>query len=213
MDRLQKFLTGVIFDFDGVIKESLEIKTHGFLGLFPFADDTLKRRIKEHHETNMGVSRFIKIPLYMNWAAEPITEQSVSTFTQKYSELVVRLVVDSDWVPGVQDFIKEAKRKSHLYVVSATPRDELLEILTRLDLLEYFTLVFGSPKSKSDAVHDILIGHNFDRHRLLLIGDSMQDYLAAKKNGLKFILRRTKYNIEIQRYSDVTTIRDFQEFL
>ena len=57
-------IKGVIFDFDGVICESVGIKTDGFAMLYePYGKDVVDKVIK-HHLVNGGVSRFEKLRLY-----------------------------------------------------------------------------------------------------------------------------------------------------
>ena len=55
----------IFWDFDGVIKESVSIKTDAFVELFrPYGDDVCTM-IKQHNVDKLGMSRFDKIPLYL----------------------------------------------------------------------------------------------------------------------------------------------------
>ena len=55
----------LFWDFDGVIKESLEIKREAFANIFQGIDEKTKLKIKNHHDKNGGMSRYEKIPLYL----------------------------------------------------------------------------------------------------------------------------------------------------
>ena len=56
----------VFWDFDGVIKESVSVKTDAFEELFKPYGDIVRNKVKNHHIENAGMSRFNKIPLYLN---------------------------------------------------------------------------------------------------------------------------------------------------
>ena len=58
-------IRNIIFDFDGVILESVDIKTQAFAELFSEYPDHLEDIIK-HHKNNSGVSRYEKIKYYLN---------------------------------------------------------------------------------------------------------------------------------------------------
>ena len=54
----------IIFDFDGVIADTLQLKTDAFAELYsPFGDHIIKK-VVSHHKMNLGVSRFEKIKFY-----------------------------------------------------------------------------------------------------------------------------------------------------
>ena len=57
-------LKGIIFDFDGVIAESVQIKSDAFASLYEQYGDNIVKKVIEHHEANGGMSRFEKIRLY-----------------------------------------------------------------------------------------------------------------------------------------------------
>ena len=60
----------VFWDFDGVIKDSVDIKSIAFEKLFSIYGTKISKKVRAHHEKNAGVSRFDKIPLYMSWSNE-----------------------------------------------------------------------------------------------------------------------------------------------
>ena len=71
----------IFWDFDGVIKESVSVKTDAYLELFrPYGSDVCKQ-VKNHHLANGGMSRFDKIPLYLKWA--DLEQNWVSAYGEK----------------------------------------------------------------------------------------------------------------------------------
>ena len=54
----------ILLDFDGVLAESMNIKTEAFAQLFePFGDEIVKKVVK-HHIKHGGISRYKKIKYY-----------------------------------------------------------------------------------------------------------------------------------------------------
>ena len=62
------FKKNMFWDFDGVIKETTQLKTEAFVGLFNDISPATRSKIQRHHNLNNGISRFDKIPLYLEWA-------------------------------------------------------------------------------------------------------------------------------------------------
>jgi hypothetical protein len=71
LEILVKEFKIIFWDFDGVIKDSVIVKSKGYEKLFLSFGKEVVERVNQHHEANGGVSRFEKIPLYLSWAGEP----------------------------------------------------------------------------------------------------------------------------------------------
>ncbi len=188
----------VFWDFDGVIKDSVEVKSIAFEKLFSIYGSKISSRIREHHEKNGGVSRFDKIPLYMSWTNELVTNEGVQKFCNQFSLLVKQSVIDSPWVPGFLEFIGSNHNKQKHILVTATPKDEIEEILEKLDIV-----------LKKDAIFMELNNLAIEPKNAIMLGDSNSDYKAAKNNGILFILRCTDLNKDLQKICKDNTFKDF----
>ena len=74
----------IFWDFDGVIKESVSVKTDAYVKLFkPYGSDVCKQ-VKNHHLANGGMSRFNKIPLYLKWVGLEQNDAEVQNGTQDF---------------------------------------------------------------------------------------------------------------------------------
>jgi phosphoglycolate phosphatase-like HAD superfamily hydrolase len=192
----------IFFDFDGVIKESLDVKTNAFIKLFKPFGNSISERVRNHHLSNGGMSRYEKFPIYFEWANMVSNQDLVNSYSEQFSKLVFNGVVDSDWVPGVKQFIKKNFRKAILIIVSATPQNELEDILLALDLRKYFSDVFGAPASKKDSIKKSLLKYSIDSKNCIMIGDARADMDAASFNNVPFILRMHETNKDLfEKYS------------
>ena len=188
----------VFIDFDGVIKDSVEVKSNAFMRLFdPFGQD-VAIKVRNHHEENGGMSRYEKLPLYLRWGGEEPSDNLVKEYSKRFSKLVKQNVIDSEWVPGILDFFRKNFDKNTFLLVTSTPQFEIEEILLSLNIRNFFKEVIGAPTKKTDAIQMLLEKYFIAPESSVMIGDSLSDYHAAKENGVLFLLRSTNLNKNFQ---------------
>lgn len=209
--RIDKYQL-IFWDFDGVIKESIDVKTQAFVSLFDDYGSEVKNKVRNHHLANGGMSRFDKLPLYLRWAEQEIKEETTNEYCNRFSQLVFDGVINSDWVPGSESYLKLNSYNQRFILVSATPQEELELILEKLNLKECFNDIFGSPKSKKDAIAEILNSTNTNPDKSLMIGDAQVDIDAAQDNNVPFLLRLHLNNESFFSNYKGETIKDFREY-
>ena len=179
----------IILDFDGVILESVDVKTKAFRELFSFTPEYVDK-IVNFHVQNGGMSRFDKFRYFYKYILkEPLSDEQYDFLCSRFSELVFEGVLKSTFVPGAKKFLKHFSTKTSLFVASATPASELAEIVRQRDLLYYFRAIYGSPRTKQECIEEILINMNCQKENAIFVGDALNDYKAAKKAGVRFIGR------------------------
>ena len=104
----------IFWDFDGVIKESVSVKTEAFVELFTPYGDNVCNKVRSHHVENAGISRFEKIPLYLKWSGIEPTKTIIDDICSRFNRIVKNKVINSNWVPGVETFLHKNKKKYHL---------------------------------------------------------------------------------------------------
>jgi len=181
----------IFFDFDGVIKDSVDVKCKAYVSLFGEISPELKYKISTHHLSNGGMPREIKIPLYMSWVGMGVDRVSVEGCTKIFSAKVVDDVINSPWVLGVEEFIKSAHMNTLLVIVTATPLEEIILILQKLEIINFFRAVYGWPCEKSAAITEFLDVNSIDPDDAVFIGDAATDFHSACISGVNFILRRS----------------------
>lgn len=197
---LKKIVNGfmIFWDFDGVIKDSVDVKIEAYENLFLPYGPEIARRIREHHEANGGVSRFDKIPLYLEWAGLAPTPEQIEKCCQQFSQAVVQAVIDSPWVPGVREYLLKHYMDQYFVLVTATPHKEIEKILASLKLSHCFKEIFGAPTKKEQAIKAVLERSKCPPDETIMIGDLESDLLAAQANSVPFLLRRTPLNSGLQ---------------
>ena len=205
----------VFFDFDGVIKDSIAVKTEAFYKLYlPFGEEIAKQA-KQHHIENGGVSRFEKFKIYhKEFLGEELTTEEIQEWANKFSDLVKQAVVESNYVPGALELIKELSKDTLQFIITGTPQKEIEEILKALNISQYFEEVCGSPTKKIEWSQYLLDKYKLNSEDVIFIGDAMSDYNAANHHGFKFIFREHYENEEqfkemkIIKVKDLTTVQN-----
>lgn len=179
----------VFFDFDGVILDSVNVKTEAFHALYrPYGAD-IADRVREHHLANGGMSRFDKFRHYhQQFLGEELDEDGLDRLCREFSNLVVDRVVESPAIPGAMETLTALEEAGiPAYVVSGTPHDEMGLIIRRRGLSRFFVEVHGSPRKKTAIVREILDRTGYDPVRCLFIGDALSDWKAAHESDLHFL--------------------------
>lgn len=202
----------IFWDFDGVIKDSVAIKADAFEQLFEEYGAEITEKIREHHLANGGMSRFDKIPLYGQWAGKNICSQFVEEYSKRFSKLVFQGVLNSPWVPGVDDYLRNNKYGQTFILVSATPQKELELILNALNLRHCFQYVYGTPVSKQDAISKSMSRLSISSDDCIMIGDALVDLEAANANNIQFLLRQHTSNTKVFHDYAGPSIRDFLDY-
>ena len=179
-------IRAAILDFDGVILESVEVKTEAFRSLFADVPDHVDE-IVEYHRENTGVSRFDKFRhIYATILKRDLSDRDFDRLSARYHELVIDGVLASPYVAGAEGFLERFSRRIPLYVVSASPEGELTDIITKRGMTRYFRGIFGAPRRKVDCIRAIRDLEHLDPPQVLFVGDALNDYRAAREAGVSF---------------------------
>ncbi len=180
----------ILFDFDGVLAESMNVKTEAFAKLFePYGEETVDK-VVVHHIKNGGISRYKKIEYYFSeYLGKPLSEDDVNTVAKKFSELVVEKVVKAAWVKGAKEFLEKHYQTIDLYVVTGTPQEEIMWIIDRRKMNKYFTGIYGTPDTKPVLFRRIMAEKGYDYDKVLYIGDCLSDYHDAVEANIPFLGR------------------------
>ena len=203
----------IIFDFDGVILESLEVKSNAFYELYLKYGKKIAKKVKTHHNNNPGINRFDKFNFYSkNYLGYKIKDKDSLELSKKLSKLILKKILDCDFVYGVRNFLKLNKKSYLFFISSATPENELRIITDSLNISNFFKKIYGSPLSKKDHIKKIIKLYNFKKRNVLFIGDAIADYNAASSNNINFILRENEYNKKILMDNNIIRINNFYNF-
>lgn len=183
-------IKAIIFDFDGVLVESVDIKTNAFAILFEDEGEDIVKQVVDHHIKNTGVSRFDKFRyFYRALLKRDLTDERFAQLCDRFSKLVVEEVVNAPYVKGGKEFLDSYCGIYKCFIVSATPQPEIEDIIARRGMGRYFAEIFGAPHKKVDAVREITARYGYHAAEVAYVGDALSDYEAAAINRIRFIAR------------------------
>ena len=130
-------IKNIIFDFDGVILDSMPIRTEGFKKIFENYDNKKVEELISFHLINGGLSRFVKIKYFFEELLETsISEEEINFFADKYSKIMKENLINEKYlIRETVDFIKNNNNKIKMFIASGSEEKELRLINKSLYLL------------------------------------------------------------------------------
>ena len=206
-------IKGIIFDFDGVIVDSVQVKTDAFAVLYKPYGPNIVKKVVEHHEANGGMSRFEKIRLYHeSFLNKTISEGGIMNFAGQFSELVVKKVIEAPYVPGALEYIKSEYSNKKLFISTGTPSDEIFRIVKAKNIGHYFVEILGSPDIKMEHLKFIMSKYELNADELIFFGDSSTDINAASAFNIPFILIKNSHNYNAFESYNGDYIKNFFDY-
>ncbi|WP_461211557.1 HAD family hydrolase [Desulfocurvus sp. DL9XJH121] len=178
----------IVFDCDGVLLDSVPIKTRTFGKLFEDLGPEAVDYVVSYHMAHGGVSRYAKFAHYFErFHGRSITENESRDLDRRFNELGMEELLTTPPIPGVVDFLEKHQATWPLYVASGAPQYELEIVLRKVGLFKYFKQVLGSPRPKALLLGDAVRAENAEPGRVLMIGDASTDLEAARRVGTRFL--------------------------
>ena len=183
-------IKAIAFDFDGVITESMDIKTQAFAHLFRNCSEDIIKKVIKLHLDNGGVSRFKKFKIiYRDYLNSKLTKDEEERLGKEFSEFCLSKLTTCPYVKGAEEFLEANYDKYLFFIVSGTPHDEINYIVDRRQLRKYFKGVWGTPRAKAMILKMIIKEYSLKADEVIFVGDAPTDYEGAKDTGIRFIAR------------------------
>ncbi len=203
----------LVFDFDGVLAESNEIRFNGFRRLFQEFPSHQVDELVAYAKANGGVSRYEKIRYFFQEVrGEPITEERVQVMAAQFSDLVRQEVVDAESVKCSVEFMKQNISRFNFALVSGSDQTELRGVCRERGIGHYFKRILGSPVKKKDNLARLLEDLGWKTNETVYIGDSNNDLDASLANRIDFIGRNSGLVewacTEVPGISDLSELED-----
>ena len=188
IDKLKQY-DFVVFDCDGVILDSNEMKSEAFAQSLRGESDELIEQFIAYHKSNGGISRYKKIDYFFHQIKKETknVEQQIADTLDKYSAIVKKGLNECSYIAGVIETIKTLQQENiPLYVVSGSDEEELNQVFHDRGIKKQFKEIYGSPKTKIENLEKIQKSRGNLANGVVL-GDSKSDMLAAEFYNLDFM--------------------------
>ena len=201
----------ILWDFDGVILDSMLVRDWGFREIFRDFDESLVDELITYHRINGGLSRYVKIRyFYEEILKKSITEERVFDYAECFSVLMKKELINrNNLIKDSVEFIKNNFKKFNFHIVSGSDQNELRYLCSKLEISRFFLSINGSPTPKKTLVANLLKEYDYNRDNTILIGDSMNDFEASEDNSISF------YGYNNRELKKVSTqyLNNFHNFL
>lgn len=196
-DRLQDMLASyavVIFDLDGVLVDSNEVKVSCLRATFATFPEDLVDEFADEFRRTFGRSRREHFMWFHARARQHgLTGTNAQNFFTVYAGAYADLLADhypqAPLCAHAGRLVAAlASRGVQLYVATGTLTAEANLVLKNLGLREPFRAVFGGEESKARRIARILEVSGVGPEQAVLIGDTRQDARAAAAAGCDFTL-------------------------
>jgi len=217
---LKKILTKItaqksifVFDFDGVIVDSMISKGSSFANIFN-VDYQLKRQIINYHLKNGSKSRFDKIKYITKYILksnngsydEKYILKKISDFKKNYLKNIDSIKL----VKGIDCFLKYINKiDNKIYIVSAAPRLEIEFFLKKFKLSSFISYIYDSKISKSDAMNKIININKTSNEKYIYFGDSISDWDVCQDIKIDFCAVLSNKKSNLHKKKSFSKINDF----
>ncbi len=183
-----KMIKQILFDFDGVIIDSMPIKTEAFRKILQNFDPVSVDKLVDYHNLNGGLSRYVKLHyFFQELLSTPVTEEEIYRYANQFSKIVKEELSNKSYlISEVVQFLKENQSNYSFHIVSGADETELKYLCEKLEIRQYFQSIHGSPTHKNELVKQVLAENHYEKSETILIGDSINDHEAAEVNEIGF---------------------------
>lgn len=180
----------IVFDFDGVIVPSEEIKVQGYSLIFSeFGEyvpiEAIEEARKEFAEGKGN--RFDIIRSIFQRIGSKDVDAHTEEYVMRYGKIVKERIGALEVNPDIRKILGQLHSHYPLYINSNNPDQSLKDTLRSLNIESYFKGVFGSLKKKVQNLQGIARLENARPEDILFIGDGDGDFSATEEFGCEFI--------------------------
>jgi len=178
----------IFWDFDGVLMDSNAVRDHGFEQVLREYPKQKTKELLKYHRENGGLSRYVKFRYFFEEIMSTlISDDEIQEWADKFSQVMRKLLLNKDLlIQETINFIKRNQENYRMYITSGSDQEELRFLCKSLEIDHLFNSIHGSPKPKKEWVKDLIEINRYDKKDCVLVGDSYNDFEAARANDIAF---------------------------
>lgn len=184
----------VVFDFDGTLVDSNEIKTRTYFEVArPYdPDGSVVGQVLAGapQGDRFDVIRTIvcKLADGGKLPAQARLEEWADQWAQTYTAICETAIAACEEILGASSTLEWLRSKGILlFVNSRTPTETLARVIKLRSLDRYFSGVYGAPASKVENLHKVRERNRWQEREMLVVGDGEDDRAAAAEIGCHFV--------------------------
>ena len=215
-DRSNIFETKImVFDFDGVIIDSAEVKIDEYRNLFSqfTKNETTLNEIINIYKNSAGIPRETTLKKVFKVVLDKtISNQEVEDLSLDFSKRIFQRLETIEPLKGVLEYLT-IHREVNKYIISGAPNSDVSYLTKKLKLSKYFKSIKGGPLNKKNEMINIRKLTNVKAQEIVYFGDQKNDCIAAKSAGVGFIGINAGSNLDkmkCRKFSDFKKLIDYE---
>lgn len=175
----------LLFDFDGVLFDTNQLKTKAFALALSDYPDTQVAELVQYHKDNGGISRQLKMQYFFEKIMHlPDSEDKQKQAVERFAGHCQALLPTASLLPGAADFLTAAENlQVSMAICSGGNTGEIRKLLQRESLEHLFIEVWGNEQSKiAHAENNVTTRFK----RVCFFGDSQYDMKVAEQFSFDF---------------------------
>ncbi|OEJ66117.1 HAD family hydrolase [Magnetovibrio blakemorei] len=182
----------VVFDFDGTLYDSNEIKQRAFFDSsseYAEAHDFLRQLLANPDAGDRyAIFREFAAHLVSLGLSDEAAPELGLKLAKNYSDICFKRISRCKEISGSEATLRSLKQSSlKLYINSATPDEALKALVDSRNISPLFDGILGSSHSKTTNLIFILHKENIMNDQMIMVGDNNADYQSAINVGCHFI--------------------------
>ena len=180
----------IVFDFDGTLIDSNQLKYNAFFELFP-SDSLHKEIITDVLDEFIEKSRYVILReilkrINRKTINEDDLDYRVHASAKKYNDIVVDGAKRCKEKSGAKEVLESLSKRYNLYLSSTTPETSLKDTVKHRNWEGFFCDIFGYPNDKTSVLFDIIKRESIIPDELLVVGDGKSDKDSANSAKCRF---------------------------
>jgi len=166
----------LIFDFDGVIVDSLE-------PIWKYIKNLCQQKYHFHLASKKEFLSLFDGNFYTKLVDLGFPEENIKNLIKDFSEGLAIIYPSTNIFPGVTEVLKNLSHQNEMFVISSSISN-LIEKRLKQSNINCFNDVIGADKELSKRIKIDELKKNNQGSELFLVSDTVGDILEAKESGI-----------------------------
>ena len=175
----------IVYDFDGVLVDSNDLKRDTFYEIWDRPPASLRALVDQVLARPGDRFSFIR-EVHDQLGGRPSLGRDAQHYIERYTRAVEDAILARGLKPDVPPFL-EAHVDQIQLINSATPEAPLRSIVSRLGLGRWIRETRGRPLDKTGIFAYFMAKYQLTPDEILFVGDAESDYQVARQLGLAFL--------------------------
>jgi HAD superfamily hydrolase (TIGR01549 family) len=179
----------MVFDFDGVIIDSTEVKVDEYRNLFSqfTKNEATLNEIINIYRNSAGIPRETTLKkVFKEVLGKTLSNQEVENLSLDYSKQIFQRLEAIEPLKGFLEYLTIHK-KINKHIISGAPNSDVSYLIKKLNITKHFKSIKGGPLNKKNEITNIRKLAKVKAKDIVYFGDQNNDYIAAKSAGVGFI--------------------------